>query len=110
MNKLEYAKICQRVERGQAGREAHEKQRRSDFQNEINNGVVVPVLRRTRDGQVEQIGTRIVHLSERGKALARATIARNNQKPGIRTYDPGFRVEAYSENRSNRSDGRRERD
>lgn len=58
---------------------------------------------------------RMKTFSNAGRAIAREAIARGNQRPQEQTSDVGFRVEAYSENRSNRdesrsSDGRRRRD
>lgn len=54
-------------------------------------------------------------MSAKGRAVARAAIERNNAKPGPRTRESGFYVEAYSEDRGSREaardpQGRRRRD
>lgn len=91
MNKREYSRMCRRVEAAQANRERRESESRSE-------------LRRL-----------MPQMTERGRQLAHAAIRRNNDKPRERAKDPGFHVEVFSYDRSNRDEsrdgqGRRRRD
>lgn len=52
---------------------------------------------------------RMKTMSEGAKSIGRRLIDMNDRKPKPQTYDPGFHVEAYSNNRSNREESRDER-
>lgn len=91
MNKREFAQAQRRVERLQ----------------ELSE-------RRTREMRSE-LRQRMQSMSEFGKAVARAAMNRNDAKPAPRAHDPGFHVDAFENNRSNREEsrdaqGRRRRD
>lgn len=91
MNEREYARAQRRVEIAQHNREIRESRNRSELRHLMQS------------------------MTRFGRDVARAAMDRNNQKPGMRAHEPGFRVEAYSEYRSNReesrdSQGRRRRD
>ena len=91
MNKREYSRAARRVEAMQAHREQRESATRSE-------------LRRLMSA-----------MSERGRAVARAAMAKNDSKPREKATDVGFHVEVYSNSRSNREEsrdaqGRRRRD
>lgn len=91
MNKHEYARASRRVERMQQLSEAREHHTRRELRH------------------VMQSMTRF------GRDVARAAMARNDNKPKLRAKDAGFHVDAFSNDRSNRDesrspDGRRRRD
>lgn len=91
MNRRELARAERRVERRQAQREARESATRSE-------------LRRIMPG-----------MTEFGRSLARAAMAKHDAAPRERARDAGFHVDAYSNDRSNRetsydAQGRRRRD
>lgn len=91
MNRAEYSRAERIMERRQAARESREKATRSDLFHAMQS------------------------MSTFGRALARAAVARNNAKAIERARDSGFHVEAFSYDRSNRSEsrdaeGRRRRD
>lgn len=91
MNKADYSRAQRRVERMQEQREAREHESRRE-------------LRRLMES-----------MSERGRAVAKAVMARNDGKPKPKASDSGFHSEAYAYNRSNRDEsrdaqGRRRRD
>lgn len=91
MDRIEYAHAERRAERLQALREARESENRSELFHRMQS------------------------MSARGRAIARAAIERNNAKPSARASAPGFHVDVYSNDRSNRdesrgADGRRRRD
>jgi hypothetical protein len=93
MNTRERSRAERRVEAMQANREAREKISRSDLRNLINSRA----------------------FSDRGRAIARAVMARNDAKPRLRARDANFHVEVLSYDRSNReaardAHGRRRRD
>lgn len=102
MNKAEFSKICRRVERQQAAQEEGERRRRSDFHHGLHHGLPIP--------EVDQDGNRtgrmqVVRLGAQSKDIARIIMDRNNGKR-VRVYDPGFHIEVYSQDRSNREDSR----
>lgn len=91
MNQREYARAQRRVERMQEHRENRERMTRSE-------------LRRLMQS-----------MTPFGRAVARAAMSRNDQKPRPRASDPGFHVDVFSNYRSNREtsydpQGRRRRD
>lgn len=91
MNKHEYSRASRRVERAQQQRELRETHTRSTLRNLMQS------------------------MTPFGRALARAAMSRNDDKPRERTKDANFVVEAFSYDRSNREDsrdaaGRRRRD
>jgi len=85
VNAVERAKIERRVERQQRFTEEGTRARRSELYNQMKG------------------------MSDPAKALGRVMVRLNDAKPGLRVYDPGFRVEAFSESRSNREEARDER-
>ena len=96
--KSQYSEICRRIERQQEQFEASESARRSEIRRELEQGFQIPEV----DEKGRQTGRlQTVRLSERGKAILRASMDLNDRKGGPRAYAPGFRVEAYSEDRSN---------
>lgn len=105
MNQAELSGIRRRVERQQEAFEAGEKERRSEIRRCLEQGFQVPET----DDRGQYTGrTKTVRLTERGRAIMAAAIGNNDRKGGPKAHAPGFRVEAYSENRSNReSDPRR---
>lgn len=91
MNRQEYARAQRQFEARQAQREAREKANRSE------------------------LFERMKYMSQIGRDVARAAMARNDGKPVPRPGDSGFHSEVYSFSRSNRdesrdSSGRRRRD
>jgi hypothetical protein len=56
-----------------------------------------------------ELYNRMKSMSDGAKSLGRRLIDMNDRKPKPRAYDPGFHVEAYSNNRSNREESRDER-
>lgn len=91
MNKQDYARAQRRLEKQQAAREEREHELRSDLFHQMKT------------------------MSNMGKAVARAAMAKNDGKPLPRASDGGFHSEVYSFSRSNRdesrdSGGRRRRD
>lgn len=91
MNKREYSRAARRVEAMQAHREMRESASRSELRNAMAS------------------------MSERGRAVARAAMRMNDNKPRERAKEVGFHVDVYSNSRSNREEsrdaqGRRRRD
>lgn len=91
MNKQELSRAHRRVEAIQANREARESASRSELRRQMES------------------------MSERGRAIARAAMSRNDAKPKERATDVGFHVDVFSNDRSNRevsrdAQGRRRRD
>jgi hypothetical protein len=110
MNKAQRSEIARRVERQQAAFEASESARRSEVRRGMEQGFQIPETE-FRDGRNVPTGRMItVRLSEKGKEIMRQAMRMNDDKGGPRTYEPGFRVEAYSESRSNRDRDLRRRD
>ncbi len=105
MNKAELSNARRRVERQAEQHERMESQRRSEVRRGLEQGFQVPET----DERGQRTGrTKTVRLSERGRAIMQAAIANNDRKGGPRVHDPGFHVEVYSQDRSNRhSDPRR---
>jgi hypothetical protein len=85
MTKVEYARASRRVEMHQQQREQRESLTRSE-------------LRRLMPS-----------MTEFGRQVARTAMARNDNKPRERAHDPGFHLEAFSYDRSNRDESRDER-
>ena len=96
VNDRQRHEIRQRVERQCEMREAAIKARRSDVYNGMANSFRMPIV--GKNGRI--IGYRSVKLSERGKAIMRAAIEHNNNKPGPRSYDPGFHVSVFHHRQS----------
>ncbi len=91
MNAHERSILARKIERRQAAREARE----SDLRSELRR--------------------RMPQMTERGRALARATMRANDHKPREQAEDANFHSEVYSFDRSNRDesrgpDGRKHRD
>lgn len=91
MNKREWSRAARRVEAMQAHREMRESATRSELRRLMGS------------------------MSERGRAVARAAMARNDAKPRERAREVGFHVDVFSNSRSNREEsrdaqGRRRRD
>lgn len=115
MNAREQSIMARKLEVKHAMREAREKVTRSDIRHGLDQGFMLPEMR--REGQhVVPTGKMVrVHLSQRGRDVMAAAISRNDNKPRERTGDPGFHSEVYSNDRGNRersrgNDGRRHRD
>lgn len=100
VNKQEYSKICRRVERQQQAQEEGERIRRSDFNHGLHHGLRVPVS----DGHGGTV-MKTVQMSARARDIGRILMERNNKKR-VKGYEPGFRVEVYSENRGSRDESR----
>ncbi len=98
MNASERSQIQRRIERQQEAFEASESARRSEVRRGIEQGIIIPVT----DDKGRVVGQQTVRLTEYGKAIMRAAMDNNDRKGGPKGYDPGFRVESYSEDRSNR--------
>jgi hypothetical protein len=91
IEKKEFSKAARRVEAMQAAREARESVNRRELRHKMES------------------------MSEFGRAVARAAMRKNDEKPRERARDVGFHVEAFSYDHSNReesrdSQGRRRRD
>lgn len=91
MNRREYARASRRVERQQQMREEREKYSRRELRSAMES------------------------MSERGRAVARAVVRMNDNKPRERASEAGFHIECFSYDRGNReesrdSQGRRRRD
>ena len=91
MNKHEYRRAARRAELQQRMREARESESRSELR------------------------ARMQSMSERGRAIAREAMRRNDDKPREHAKDAGFHSEVYAYDRSNRdasrdAQGRRRRD
>ncbi len=91
MNKREYARAERRVERSQLHRGMRESATRSELRRLMSN------------------------MTTFGRDVARAAMARNDAKPGLRTREANFHLEAFSYDHSNRPEsrdaqGRRRRD
>ena len=82
MNEVERGKIERRMERQHRAAEAGQKERRSELYR------------------------RMASMSDGAKRFGRALVRYNDAKPSPKPYEPGFRIEAYSENRSNRDEAR----
>lgn len=92
----------------------------------VMNQHELSIARRKVEAQHQQQEARLKHtrselhhrmrsMTPLGRAVARAAIARTDARPQPRAHEPGFRIEVYSENRSNRQEsrdaqGRRRRD
>jgi len=91
MNDRESRILSRRFERQQQAREQSEHSLRSELRSKMES------------------------MTEAGRLFCKAVMHRNDRKPLPRPHDPGFRVEAYTDNRSNREEsrdaqGRRHRD
>lgn len=108
MNAHELSQVRRRVERQQEAFERSESERRSEVRRGLEQGFQVPEM----DDKGRPTGRmRTVRLSERGRDIMRAAMARNDAKGGPRVKDPGFYSEVYSVDRSNRDrDPRRRRE
>lgn len=112
VNTREARDIAKRVERRMISHLEGTRMRRSEVYNGIANGFTVPEVdeRGRRTGRMKH-----VKLSAFGHDVLRGAMERNNRKEGPRAHDPGFFVDAYSNDRgsrdeSRRSDGKRFRD
>lgn len=109
VNQQELSKIHRRVERQQAAMAAGEALRRSDLFNGMRNGFQIPeTVIGPRGEHVKTGRMKTVHLSARSRDIAARLIENNNNKR-VRAHEPGFHIEAYSMDRSNREQGRDER-
>lgn len=82
MNDHQRSVIAKRLEHEQASREHGSRLRRSELYNKMAS------------------------MTEGGRLFARSVIAHNDRKPNPKPYEPGFHVEAYSQDRSNRDESR----
>lgn len=109
VNQQEMSKIQRRVERQQQALAIGEARRRSDLFHGFRHGFQIPETVIARNGEHVKTGRmKTVHLSARAKDIGALLIERNNQKR-VHSHEPGFFVEAYSNNRSNRDESRDER-
>jgi hypothetical protein len=107
MNTAELSHVRRRVERQQEQHERAVSERRAEGRRCLEQGFQLP--ERNEKGELTgRIQT--VRLSERGRAIMRAAMERNDRKGGPRAQDPGFHSEAYSFDKSNRSSDPRRRD
>lgn len=105
-NDAQMSEVRRRVERQQEAFERAESERRSEIRRCLEQGFAIPEV---DDRGVHTGRMRRVELTAFGRKVLEAAMERNDRKGGPRTHDVGFRVEAYSENASNReaySDGR----
>ena len=106
MNASELSQIRRRVERQQEQHEASESARRSEIRRGLEQGFQIP----EQDDQGRPTGRMTtVRLSERGRAIMRASMDLNDRKGGPTVKEPGFFAEAYSYDRSNREEDPRRR-
>lgn len=103
VNKQQYSEIMRRVERHQEMHERGQHARRSDLYNGMANSFQIP---ETDEHGVRTGRMKTVKLGAYGRDVARAAVEKNNRRPAARAYEPGFHVEAYSNDRSNREGGR----
>jgi hypothetical protein len=99
MNKAELSNVRRRVEQQAERHERMESERRSEIRRGLEQGFQVP---ETDDRGRPTGRLKTVRLSPRGRAIMQAAIDNNDRKGGPRAHDPGFHVEAYSQDRSNR--------
>lgn len=85
MNEIERAKIVRRFERQSRARDEGERLRRADLRHRMQS------------------------MTAGGQAFARTLLHSLDRKPKPQPYEPGFHVEAYSFDRSNREESRDER-
>lgn len=99
MNASELSNIRRRVERQQEQHEAQESARRSEIRRCMDQGFQIPEV----DDKGRQTGRmQRVPVTPRLRAIMQAAIDQNDRKGGPRVHAPGFHVEAYEYNRSNR--------
>lgn len=103
VNQQEQSKINRRVERQQAALAQGESIRRSELFNGMRNGFQIPDVDPSTGNRTGRMKT--VHLSARSKDVADRLIELGNRKR-VHSYEPGFHVDAYSYDRSNRDESR----
>jgi hypothetical protein len=104
VSKQQFREICDATERRCQFRETALHYARSEMFNGLRNSFAIPEL----DDQGNRTGrTRSVKLSPSGRAVAEAAMSRNNDKPTPTAKAPGFFVEVFTQDRSNREEGRR---
>jgi hypothetical protein len=112
MNQLEYSRLARRVEAQHYQKELADRERSSNVRHGLEQGFLIPETnqRGQRTGRMLR-----VRLGPRGRDLMHAAVRQGEARPQPRTYDTGFHVDVYSNDRSNRdesrdSSGRRRRD
>lgn len=105
-NQAEMSQVRQRVERQQEAFERGESERRSEIRRGLEQGFRIP----EQDEKGNPTGRmQTVRLTAYGKAIMAAACDMNDRKGGPKVKESGFRVEAYSESRSNRDEDPRRR-
>ena len=106
-NKAQLSDISRRVERQQEAFERGEKERRSEIRRCLEQGFSIPDVdeRGVPTGRMRR-----VELSGFGRKVLEHAMANNDRKGGPRAREAGFRVSAYSDDRSNRDRDPRRRD
>lgn len=99
MNESEMSQVRRRVEKQQEQFERGESERRSEIRRGLEQGFQIPDVdeRGVATGRM-----RTVRLSGYGRKVLEHAIANNDRKGGPTAKEVGFRVSAYSDDRSNR--------
>ncbi len=104
VGKREASAIRKRVEQQCQFREESLSYRRGEIRQGMAQGFRIP----EHDEKGRPTGRmKTVRLGEEARDLMRAAQERNYGKPGPRAVDPGFHLDVYANNRSNRDDSRR---
>ena len=98
-NASQMSEVHRRVEKQSEAHERAEHDRRSEIRRCLEQGFSIPETddRGRPTGRMQR-----VELSARGRAIMQAAIDHNDRKGGPKAREAGFRVEAYSEYKSNR--------
>jgi hypothetical protein len=104
VNTKEASEIARKVEKRLEMREIGEKMRRSEVIHGLRNGFQIPETdeKGRRTGRMKT-----VKLSAFGRDLMHSAMQRNDGKPRPKEYSPGFFVDAFANDRSNRDEARR---
>lgn len=105
VSKQQGSEIRRRVERQ---REMHERgmsERRSEVRRGLEQGFAIPEV----DKHGKPTGRmKTVRLGAHGRDIMAAAMAKNDGRPGPKSFESGFHVDAYANDRSNRDESRRE--
>lgn len=104
VSKQQASEIRQRVERQCEQREHELSARRGEIRRSLEQGFQMPET----DSRGRPTGRmKNVRFSEEARGLMRTAMDRNDGRPGPKSFDSGFHVSVYSDDRSNRDEARR---
>lgn len=104
VSKQQASEIRRRVERQCEQHERQLSERRGEIRRSLEQGFQMPET----DSRGRPTGRmRTVRFSEEARGLMKAAMERNDSRPGPKSFDSGFHVSVYSDDRSNRDDARR---